>query len=113
MSKKILFIGYGNPGRQDDGLGPALIKALEDDSILADKVSLSSNYQLTVEDAYDITQYDTVVFVDASLDSSPPFSFNEASANDQQSRCIVCFCVGLVLGLLCVLYETKPEAFIL
>jgi hydrogenase maturation protease len=113
MIKKILFIGYGNPGRQDDGLGPALIKALEDDSILADKVSLSSNYQLTVEDAYDITQYDTVVFVDASLDSSPPFSFNEASANDQQSLGSHQLQPESVLQLCHTLYETKPEAFIL
>ena len=46
---RILVIGYGNPGRLDDGLGPAVASAMEEFNLPG--VSVDSNYQLTVEDA--------------------------------------------------------------
>ena len=45
----VLVIGYGNPGRMDDGLGPATIDELE--KLAIDGVDLDADYQLTVEDA--------------------------------------------------------------
>ena len=62
--KKILIYGYGNPGRQDDGLGPALAEAVE--KLNYTNVKCDSNYQLNVEDAAEIAEYDIVLFVDAS-----------------------------------------------
>ena len=46
---RILLIGYGNPARVDDGLGPALAKAIEQLG-LAD-ITVETGYQLQVEDA--------------------------------------------------------------
>ena len=34
MSKKILIIGFGNPGRLDDGLGPKLAEEFEKKDIV-------------------------------------------------------------------------------
>ena len=51
MSKgntSIQVIGYGNPGRQDDGLGPAFVQALRNKGYT---FPTSDPYQLTVEDA--------------------------------------------------------------
>ena len=62
--KKILILGYGNPGRQDDGLGPALVEEVE--KFGYGYVKCDSNYQLNVEDAAEIAEHDIVLFVDAS-----------------------------------------------
>ena len=73
--KNILVYGYGNPGRQDDGLGPALaekIGALNIPGVVTD-----SNYQLNVEDALEITKSRAVFFADASVDCGEPFVFGE------------------------------------
>jgi hydrogenase maturation protease len=69
----ILVIGYGNPGRLDDGLGPAFAAALEELNLPG--VTVDSNYQLSVEDAADVADHDFVIFVDAHVSCDPPFSF--------------------------------------
>jgi hydrogenase maturation protease len=70
---RTLVYGYGNPGRQDDGLGAALVSMLEQAPIPG--VVTECNYQLNIEDAYTISEYDAVVFVDASLVDELPYSF--------------------------------------
>ena len=62
-NKKILLIGYGNPGRLDDGLGPAFAKAVE--ALHTPGVTVEANYQLAVEDAHAVAQHEIVVFADA------------------------------------------------
>ena len=47
--RKVLLIGYGNPGRLDDGLGPALAAAVE--KLAIPGVTVDADYQLNVEDA--------------------------------------------------------------
>ncbi len=69
--RRILVIGYGNPGRLDDGLGPALAKAVAEFEIPG--VDTDSDYQLTVDDAADVVDYDLVVFADADESGPEPF----------------------------------------
>jgi hydrogenase maturation protease len=71
--KNVLVYGYGNPGRQDDGIGPVLAQKLS--ALNIPHVSADSNYQLNIEDAYDIAQYEAVFFADASADCGEPFAF--------------------------------------
>jgi hydrogenase maturation protease len=70
-SRRILVIGYGNPGRLDDGLGPALAKAVAELELPG--VDTDSDYQLTVDDAADVAGYDLVVFADADETGPEPF----------------------------------------
>ena len=76
-AKKILIYGYGNPGRQDDGLGAAFIRKMED--WIADNqennIQLDCNYQLNIEDAELISGKDMVVFVDATIEEIDDFSY--------------------------------------
>lgn len=72
---KVLVYGYGNPGRQDDGLGCILSEMIEN---WAEKENVSgitcdSNYQLNIEDAHNLTEYDIVIFVDASKEDIDSF----------------------------------------
>ena len=64
--KPILIYGYGNPGRQDDGLGPALSEEIR--RLGSPLVETDANYQLNIEDAALIAQRRAVLFVDASVE---------------------------------------------
>lgn len=66
-----LVLGYGNPGRIDDGLGPALADRIGQ-SRLAGVRTLAA-YQLQVEHAADIAEASKVVFADAALGVRPDF----------------------------------------
>lgn len=72
MSASVLVYGYGNPGRLDDGLGPALVRELLALG-LADRAALETAYQLQVEDAALVAAHDVVVFADADAACPPPF----------------------------------------
>jgi hydrogenase maturation protease len=66
MSLRILVIGYGNPGRCDDGLGPAFAARLE--ALRLPGVTVESDYQLSIEHAHLAAQHDIVVFADAAAE---------------------------------------------
>lgn len=74
---RILVIGYGNPGRQDDGLGPAAAAAVK--SIGWPNVTTSDNYQLVIEDAVEVAAHDVVWFVDASRGGDVPLRLSRLS----------------------------------
>lgn len=59
-----LVIGYGNPGRVDDGLGPAFAERIEGAGLAG--VRVLSDYQLQVEHACEVAEAAVVLFADAS-----------------------------------------------
>jgi hydrogenase maturation protease len=61
---EILLIGIGNISRGDDGIGWLFADEIE--SIFGKTITVQKEFQLVVEDALKITEYDTVIFVDAS-----------------------------------------------
>ncbi len=78
--KRIHLVGFGNPGRLDDGLGPALAAAIEE--LQLPNVSVDSDYQLTVDDAHDVAPYDVVVFADADVRGREPFYFESVEVGE-------------------------------
>lgn len=72
MRPTVLVYGYGNPGRLDDGLGPALARALGEQELGAG-VRLETGYQLQIEDAALVAEHDVVVFADADAACAEPF----------------------------------------
>ena len=81
--EKLLIIGFGNPAREDDGLGPAAVSKIQD--LASDQITTDSDYQLTVEDAADIAEHDSVIFIDADIKAKEPFSFRKIEAKRQES----------------------------
>lgn len=63
----ILVIGYGNMLRADDGVGPRVVEAVE--SLRLPGVRTLTCQQLSPEHAEPISKAETVVFVDAAVDS--------------------------------------------
>lgn len=70
---RTLVIGYGNPARGDDGLGPVFADQLK--SAALNRVETRIDYQLCVEDALDLANFKQVVFVDAARNLDRPFVF--------------------------------------
>ena len=106
---RVLLIGYGNPGRLDDGLGPALAEAIEHKSFK--NVTVDSNYQLTVEDAAEIAEHDVVIFADASVNSDEPFTFKSITpkvVNTFSSHSIE---PEVVLGFAYDLFQAKTKGY--
>ena len=81
--KKLLVYGFGNPGRRDDGLGIKLVEKLEKWAIEEEYLQLyfDSNYQLNIEDAFELKQYDFVLFADASQEDMDDFIISRVEAS--------------------------------
>ena len=107
----MLLIGYGNPGRCDDGLGPAFAARLAAQQLPG--LTIASDYQLTVDHAMSISEADQVVFVDADLDAEPPYRFGRISAAAHPEIGSHSLDPSSVLALTRSLYGVTPAAFVL
>lgn len=80
----LLILGYGNPSRGDDALGPLFIEeitALTE----ASRVETLTDFQLQIEHAVDLEKRTLVLFVDASESARPPFEFSCLTPQQDQS----------------------------
>ena len=114
--KRILIYAFGNPGRQDDGLGNRLVEELE--PWLAerglDHVDLESNYQLNIEDADNIKDRDVVVFVDASTEDIDDFYLGAVEPSEGLSEFTMhAASPAYILALCHKLYQQYPETYLL
>ena len=111
IQNRILVYGYGNPGRQDDGLGPAFIERLDADEIPG--VVTDSNYQLQVEDALAVSQSDTVIFVDAAVSGDEPFTFTELEPSNETGLTTHSISPGNLLALCRDIFHKSVRAHVL
>ena len=107
-----LVLGWGNPGRLDDGLGPALVAAIEAERVPG--VAVESEYQLQVENAEMVARHDRVVFVDADRQGVEPFSMQRLFPGDGRlSFSTHSLSPESVLALSRDLFGAEPEAWLL
>ncbi len=115
--KRILVYGFGNPGRQDDGLGPAFAEMVENWKNAAGLtgVDTDSNYQLNVEDAQIMSEYDLVVFADASVEEHiRDFLFDRIEACDAEVKYTLhAASPGYILELCKEIYHKQPETWLM
>ena len=138
----ILIYGYGNPGRQDDGVGPALVTALEEwlaqetnskrpkaegksevggggeHSKIENRKSkiriiLDANYQLNAEDALAVSKHGQAIFVDAVKDGAEPFSFRPLTPTTTVTFSTHAMPPEAVLALCRELYGKCPDTYLL
>lgn len=108
---KYLLIGYGNPGRKDDGLGPALADAIA--RLRLPNVTIESCYQLTVEDAVLVAGHETVIFADAATCGAEPFFFRPVDPFETHAFTTHDLEPGAVLALARSLYGAKTRGYML
>lgn len=112
---QILVYGVGNPGRRDDGLGPELVRILEEWArrIKTEGIFFDSNYQLNVEDAEIISRYDRVIFADASVEDIRNFTLTRLTEEDGVTYTTHAASPGYILKLCHELFGKNPEAYLL
>jgi hydrogenase maturation protease len=107
----ILFIGYGNPGRLDDGLGPALASRIEEASLKG--LTVEADYQLAVENAFDVSRHDIVIFADAAVKGREPFFFKEIRSRSPMSISSHSVSPEAVLFFAERMFHSKARAYVL
>jgi hydrogenase maturation protease len=108
----ILLLGIGNNCRGDDGLGWKFIELVE--SMGFDFIDHEFRYQLQVEDAALIADYDVVVFVDATYERlSDGFEVRPCIASENAAFTTHAQSPEAILKLTNNLYKKFPKAYIL
>ena len=112
---KILLYGYGNPGRQDDGLGNAFIESIE---IWAEEnkiegLEFDSNYQLNIEDADAIADKDIAIFIDASVEEIDDFCITRVSESSKITFTTHAASPGYIVDLCKKIYDKSPPTFLI
>ena len=107
---RVLVLGWGNPGRRDDGLGPAIVEELSRMGIPG--VSAESDYQLSIEAAADLAEAERAVFVDAALEGPEPFQVRPLSPSSTISFSTHAFAPEAVLAVCEEAYHRSPQALL-
>ena len=80
---KLLILGYGNPGRGDDALGPELVESIQKDGLPG--IECQHDMQLQVEYVTDLVDRELILFIDADASCVAPFHFSWISAEKDGS----------------------------
>lgn len=120
-----LFIGYGNPDRQDDGVAWHVLAGLasrlglepssswEDPLPCAPGVTFAFHLQLTPEMAEDLSTFDRVCFVDAHTGNIPDdVQLVELAPEYQTSPFTHHLTPEMLLSMCASLYKRAPEAIL-
>jgi len=110
-ARHVLVLGFGNPGRQDDGLGPAFAESVA--GLKLPGVEADANYQLLVEDAEAVSRHEVVVFADADASGPGPFSFAGLAPKAELGFTSHHLGPAAVLALAEDLFGARPRAYLL
>jgi hydrogenase maturation protease len=108
---KVLLLGIGNPGRRDDGLGPALAARIEELGL--EGVTVDSDYQLTIEDSAAAAEHEVVLIVDAAAAGPEPYFFSVLLPSGHLEFSSHSVEPSGVLGLSQSVFGKSPEAYVL
>jgi len=109
----IYIIGYGNRFRQDDGLGPELAGMIE--NLAIEGVTVVEKFQLSFEDAYDISaaEPDYVFFLDALNSGNEPFCFYPVEPSEAIHFSIPLMTPGEVLSMCSTLFNKNIRGYVI
>jgi len=109
---KTIVFGIGNIGRQDDGLGWLFLDHLKEKQL--NHLDLEYRYQLQIEDAELICNYDTVIFVDAVKSNvAKGFYLKKCKPSVKYGYSTHELAPETILHLAKDLYKHQPKAYIL
>ena len=111
MAGGTLLIGYGNPGRGDDGLGPAFARRIAARQLPG--ITIDIDYQLTVDHALMISETETVVFADAALDAEAAYYFRPMDESVGEALGSHTVTPQAALALARLLFGAAPRGFML
>lgn len=113
MIKPILVIGYGNPSRGDDALGPMLLDFIGQHADQS-RVEQLTDFQLQIEYALDLLDRELVLFIDASVSCTEALDFTELEPVKDNSYTSHAMSPSAVLQVYqTVTGQAPPPAFLL
>lgn len=107
----LLVLGWGNPSRGDDALGPWLVEALARhaaETLPPGRVECLIDFQLQVEHALDLIGRERVLLVDAALGLDAPFVLRTPHARRDPVPCSHALAPEAVLQVYRSLQGTEP-----
>ena len=107
----VLIFTYGNPSRGDDALGPAMFDLLErhkEKSSELNDVDLLTDFQLQIEHAIDLDQRQGILFIDASVSCSSPFTFQKLQVEQDDSYTTHAMSPASVLSVYRKIHQQEP-----
>lgn len=107
----ILLIGYGNPGRQDDGLGPAFADAVA--TLRLPHVTVETAWQLDVEYAVRLREHAITIFADAAQRDPAPFTFKPVRPAASVPFSTHHLPPNALVALARTLFPQRPRAYVL
>jgi hydrogenase maturation protease len=112
---KVLIYGYGNPGREDDGLGNAFVNRIREWVAIEGlhDFDFDSNYQLNIEDADAIADKDLVIFADASEEDIEDFCLSNVDGTSGVTFTTHAASPGYIVKLCEDLFNKKPTVLLL
>ncbi len=112
---KVLIYGYGNPGREDDGLGNAFVNRIREWVAIEGlhDFDFDSNYQLNIEDADAIADKDLVIFADASEEDIEDFCLSKVDGTSGVTFTTHAASPGYIVKLCEDLFNKKPTVLLL
>lgn len=109
---KVLFIGYGNSMRSDDGVGCYIADKLNE--LVPDLVDVIKADQLTIEMSDDIKDYELVIFADANArEDDDCIILTELKPNYKLGATAHVLSPETLLAICNLLYNTCPKAYLL
>jgi hydrogenase maturation protease len=110
----ILIYGYGNPGRQDDGLGNAFVDHIEKwaSENNLEGIEFDSNYQLNIEDAHAIADKDIAIFIDASVEEIEDYCISKVTESSKISFTTHAASPGYIVDLCKNVYKKAPPTYL-
>jgi hydrogenase maturation protease len=115
--KPLLIFGWGNPSRGDDALAPLLCERLAawlPTQPFGDAYVVEQDFQLQVEDALELVGKEAVLFIDAAIDLSAPFTLTRIEARADASHSTHALNPQAVLATFrSIMNEDPPPAYLL
>lgn len=111
---KILVYGYGNPGREDDGLGIKFAESVEEWTLDNPSLELEvdMNYQLNIEDALTISGYDVVFFIDASMEDIGDYQITRIQPSEKVNFSMHAVSPSYITYLCQTIYDKHPLLYL-
>jgi hydrogenase maturation protease len=113
---RVLVLGWGNPGRGDDAIGPRLLERLEAEAARRPdwaEHAFITDFQLQPEHALDLEGAGQVLFVDASATAHVPYGFSRIAPARDRSFSTHALSPQAVLAVLEGIEGAAPPAWLL
>jgi hydrogenase maturation protease len=113
----VLVLGWGNPSRGDDAMGPELVRRLE--ALAPERPgwrehAFLTDFQLQPEHALDLAEHDLVLFADASVSAGDPYTFSRLQPERDRSFTSHAMSPSAVLAVYRQLFGREaPDAYLL